>query len=69
MKLFESFAGIGAQMEAMKNLMRNDDLLKQLGFIKEKVKFVNEVFSCHNSILSLILLFSCTKKLQSSITF
>lgn len=40
-RVFECFAGIGAQMEAMKNLMRNDDLLKQLGFIKEKVKFVN----------------------------
>lgn len=39
-RVYEAFAGIGAQMEAMKNLMSND-LLKQLGFIKEKVKFVN----------------------------
>ncbi|MGE3592060.1 MAG: DNA (cytosine-5-)-methyltransferase [Arcobacter sp.] len=39
--VFEAFAGIGAQMEAMNNLMRNDDLLKQLGLVKEKVKFVN----------------------------
>ena len=39
-RVFESFAGIGAQTEAMKNLMSNE-LLKQLGFIKEKVKFVN----------------------------
>lgn len=41
MKLFESFSGIGSQIEAMNNLMRNDDLLKQLGLIKEKIKFVN----------------------------
>ena len=40
-RVHEAFAGIGAQMEAMKNLMRNDDLLKQLEFIKEKVNFVN----------------------------
>ena len=39
-RVFEAFAGIGAQMETMKNLMSNE-LLKQLGFIKEKVKFVN----------------------------
>ena len=38
-RVYEAFAGIGAQMEAMKNLMSNE-LLKQLGFIK-KVKFVN----------------------------
>lgn len=40
-RVFESFAGIGAQMEAMKNLMRNDDLLKELKLIKEDMKFVN----------------------------
>jgi DNA (cytosine-5)-methyltransferase 1 len=39
--VFEAFAGIGAQMEAMNNLMRNDDLLKQLGLDKKEVKFVN----------------------------
>ena len=38
-RVFESFSGIGAQMEAMKNLMRNNDLLKQLGLDPEKVKF------------------------------
>lgn len=40
-RVFESFAGIGAQMEAMKNLMLNTELLKKLGLNPEKVKFKN----------------------------
>lgn len=39
--VFESFAGIGAQMEAMKNLMLNTELLKKLGIDPEKIKFKN----------------------------
>ncbi|MFX4234732.1 DNA (cytosine-5-)-methyltransferase [Aliarcobacter butzleri] len=39
--LFESFAGIGAQTEASKNLMKNNDLLKTLGLIPDEVKFNN----------------------------
>jgi DNA (cytosine-5)-methyltransferase 1 len=37
--LFESFAGIGAQTEASKNLMKNNKLLKELGLITDVVKF------------------------------
>lgn len=40
-KVFESFAGIGAQKEAMNNLMLNTELLKKLGINLEKVKFKN----------------------------
>ena len=40
-RVYESFAGIGAQMEAMKNLMLNTELLKKLGIDSEKVKFKN----------------------------
>ena len=39
--VFESFAGIGAQTEAMKNLMQNNELLKKLGLDPEKIKFKN----------------------------
>ncbi len=39
--VFESFAGIGAQTEAMKNLMQNIELLKKLGLDPEKIKFKN----------------------------
>ena len=38
-KVFESFAGIGAQTEAMKNLMLNNEFLKKLGIDPEKIKF------------------------------
>ena len=37
--IFESFAGIGAQTEASKNLMKNNKLLKELGLITDVVKF------------------------------
>lgn len=37
--VFECFAGIGAQMEAMKNLMLNNEFLKKLGLDLEKIKF------------------------------
>jgi DNA (cytosine-5)-methyltransferase 1 len=40
-RVYESFAGIGAQMEAMKNLMLNTEFLKKLGINPEKVKFKN----------------------------
>ena len=40
-RVFEAFAGIGAQTEAMKNLMQNNELLKKLGIDPEKVKFKN----------------------------
>lgn len=40
-RVFEAFAGIGAQTEAMKNLMSNNELLKKLGIDSEKVKFKN----------------------------
>ena len=30
-RVFEAFAGIGAKMEAIKNLMQNNELLKKLG--------------------------------------
>ena len=40
-KVFESFAGIGAQKEAMNNLMLNNEFLKKLGIDSEKVKFKN----------------------------
>ena len=30
-RVFEAFAGIGAQTEAIKNLMQNNELLKKLG--------------------------------------
>ncbi len=39
--IFESFAGIGAQTEAMNNLMLNNEFLKKLGIDSEKVKFKN----------------------------
>ena len=40
-RVFEAFAGIGAQTEAMNNLMLNNELLKKLGIDSEKVKFKN----------------------------
>ena len=40
-RYFEAFAGIGAQTEAIKNLMQNNELLKKLGIDSEKVKFKN----------------------------
>ena len=40
-RVFEAFAGIGAQTEAMNNLMLNNELLKKLGIDPEKVKFKN----------------------------
>ena len=39
--IFESFAGIGAQTEASKNLMKNNELLKTLELIPDQVKFNN----------------------------
>ena len=39
--VYESFAGIGAQTEAMNNLMLNNEFLKNLGIDPEKVKFKN----------------------------
>ena len=40
-RVFEAFAGIGAQTEAMNNLMLNNEFLKNLGIDPEKVKFKN----------------------------
>ena len=40
-RVFEAFAGIGAQTEAMNNLMLNNEFLKKLGIDSEKVKFKN----------------------------
>lgn len=39
--VYESFAGIGAQTEAMKNLMLNTEFLEKLGIDPEKIKFKN----------------------------
>lgn len=39
--IFESFAGIGAQTEATKNLLTNIELLTELGIVKENIEFKN----------------------------